>query len=120
MPAPSHLVATPDGDVVVGTLFSWRQSADAPRVGEFRAEHGQLLWVAKQGAERGFAVLLDGRQVHVREVEELLDGRPARLRVGLSLSPRAVEVIRAELALPTLLECAIGGTETVEAQRATA
>ncbi len=118
MSLPSHLVATPDGDVVVGTLFSWRHAADAPRIGEFRADHGQLLWVAKQGAERGFAVLIDGRQAHVRAVEEALAGRPARLLVELTLSARSAEVIRAEIALPSLLERAITGDESVEAQRA--
>ena len=74
-----------DEEVVCGTQFCWRHPSNPPRVGEYTAQDGQLLW-ASDDACRGrashcLAVLVNAQQVCLRRVDADVSRPPARLLV---------------------------------------
>jgi hypothetical protein len=111
-------------DVLPGTLFCWQHVADPPRLAEYRQDEGQLLWATarcKVSAERAVAVIVDGRQVIVRDVAELLGQRPASLLIEYTEpGVDADQIFRADVSLATLLEGFVAGLEFVHATRSSA
>ncbi|MBM4320719.1 MAG: hypothetical protein FJ125_12370 [Deltaproteobacteria bacterium] len=108
-------------EVIAGTLYCWRHAASQTfRVGEFVAEAGQLLWVARGcsvAAEHPLALLVDEQQVVVRDVEELCLGKPARLVVSYTPpgTREDAEPAQVVVPLPELLGRILEGWERIDA-----
>ncbi len=123
MPVEARALCACGTEICPGALFCWQHSANAPRVGEFRADAGQLLWRttsrAKGMIERAVAVLVDGRQIEVHEVIELLSHRPARVSVKYIERPvvRDAQPAYAEVELAALIGQFADGIELIDAKR---
>lgn len=110
------------GEITAGILFCWRHPESPPKVGEVRADHGQLLWTSTSACsatmERPLAVLLDGVQVSVADANELLNTRPCRINLALTdpRSPSGTSV-DAHIDLTALFEAIAARREEIEAVR---
>ncbi len=125
----NNLVVT-EGEVSPGTLYyfrSWRVDGEQLRIASYRAIEGQIGWVPDPArtraiATRALAVLVAGRQVAVRAVEERLT-RPARLEVELeddggsaASGPTSRPAVRrAEIPMTLLAKRLAEGWEVVDA-----
>lgn len=116
IPGPAEL-----GEIVVGTLFPWRASGHPNQVGKYSPDHGQLLWSSQPPVtpcERAFAVLVEGKQVFVEEVQQQLgnNGQPTSLLLTCTSLESTRASLRARIVLPELLELIFQGVEFVEAR----
>lgn len=126
----TSLVIT-EGDISPGTLYyfrSWRVDGEQLRIASYRTAEGQIWWVpdpahTRDVATRAMAVLVAGKQVAVRTVEERLT-RPARLVLELEVdggnmasgpTSRAMPR-RAEILLTHIVKRLADGWEMVDAR----
>jgi hypothetical protein len=103
-------------NIVPGTIYCWRHTGDAPKVGAFGCDEGHLVWSSagtRGRAERCIAVLVDGRQVVVRDVEVSV-GSPVKLALQYVEVGQTAEA-RADIVLDELVEKLIDGWESVNA-----
>lgn len=106
-------------EIIPGTLYCWRHRSEAPKIGSYRVDEGQLLWASvgcKGTAERALSLLVDGEQVQLRDVQQVTETRPPKLVVDfVSLGvPPGTPNRTGDIPLPRLFERLVAGAESVD------
>ena len=113
-------------EVVPGTLYywrSWRVGGEQIQVARYRLDAGQLVWGPElariPGAvPRPMAVIVDGVQVEVTALREVLSPPEPRLQLDYRVAGEAGGGVQvAELSLTEVMRQLLGGWELVRAKR---